>query len=87
MFLLCVDGLNFKKQVTNNFFGISFYYVFLGAEVLTGNTRVVFTTMGVCLCFAFGYMVLPLFAYFLRNWRFLMLAISLPGLVFLPLWW
>ncbi|XP_018547581.1 solute carrier family 22 member 5 isoform X1 [Lates calcarifer] len=59
----------------------------LGTEIFTGNTRVLFSSMGVCLGFAFGYMILPLFAYFLRDWRSLLLALSLPGLLYLPLWW
>ncbi|XP_023285145.1 solute carrier family 22 member 5-like isoform X2 [Seriola lalandi dorsalis] len=59
----------------------------LGTEILTGNVRVLFSSMGVCLAFAFGYMMLPLFAYFLRDWRSLLLALSVPGLLYLPLWW
>ncbi|XP_026226008.1 solute carrier family 22 member 5-like [Anabas testudineus] len=59
----------------------------LGTEILTGRVRVLFSSMGVCLSFAFGYMMLPLFAYFLRDWRTLCLALSLPGLLYLPLWW
>ncbi|XP_070773142.1 organic cation/carnitine transporter 2-like [Enoplosus armatus] len=59
----------------------------LGTEILTGNVRVLFSSMGVCLSFAFGYMMLPLFAYFLRDWKSLLLALSVPGLLYLPLWW
>uniref|UniRef100_A0A672YDE4 Solute carrier family 22 member 5-like n=1 Tax=Sphaeramia orbicularis TaxID=375764 RepID=A0A672YDE4_9TELE len=59
----------------------------LGTEVLSGNVRVLFSTLGVCLCFAIGYMVLPLLAYFLRDWRPLLLTISLAGLLYIPLWW
>ncbi|KAK2828101.1 hypothetical protein Q5P01_019135 [Channa striata] len=59
----------------------------LGTEILTGHVRVLFSSMGVSLAFAFGYMMLPLFAYFLRDCRSLLLALSLPGLLYLPLWW
>ncbi|XP_026226005.1 solute carrier family 22 member 4-like isoform X2 [Anabas testudineus] len=59
----------------------------LGAEILTGSVRVLYSSMGTCLSFAVGYMMLPLFAYFLRDWRSLMLALSLPGLAYFPLWW
>ncbi|XP_029304014.1 solute carrier family 22 member 5-like [Cottoperca gobio] len=58
----------------------------LGTEILTGNIRVLFSSLGVCLGFAIGYMVLPLFAYFLRDWKSLLIAISLPGLLYIPLW-
>ncbi|CAJ1063490.1 solute carrier family 22 member 5-like [Xyrichtys novacula] len=59
----------------------------LGAEILTGNVRVIFSSMAVCLGFAVGFMMLPLIAYCLRDWRSLLLALSLPGLACLPLWW
>ncbi|XP_042355459.1 solute carrier family 22 member 5-like [Plectropomus leopardus] len=59
----------------------------LGSEILTGNVRVLFSSLGVGLSFSFGYMMLPLFAYFLRDWKSLLLAISLPGLLYIPLWW
>ncbi|XP_077402588.1 solute carrier family 22 member 4-like isoform X2 [Vanacampus margaritifer] len=59
----------------------------LGTEILTGNARVIYSSMGVCLGFAFGYMTLPLFAYFFRSWKTLLLAIGLPGLFYIPLWW
>ncbi|XP_077360392.1 solute carrier family 22 member 4-like isoform X2 [Festucalex cinctus] len=59
----------------------------LGTEILTGNARVVYASMGVCLGFALGYMTLPLFAYFLRSWKTLLLVIGLPGLFYIPLWW
>ncbi|XP_038184320.1 solute carrier family 22 member 4 isoform X2 [Arvicola amphibius] len=32
-------------------------------------------------------MVLPLFAYFIRDWRMLLLALTLPGVLCVPLWW
>ncbi|KAM9780953.1 solute carrier family 22 member 4-like isoform 3-T3 [Syngnathus typhle] len=59
----------------------------LGTEILTGNARVAYASTGVCLGFAFGYMTLPLFAYFLRSWKTLTLAIALPGFFYIPLWW
>ncbi|XP_075957620.1 organic cation/carnitine transporter 2-like [Anarhichas minor] len=59
----------------------------LGNEILTGHVRVLFSSLGVCLGFAIGYMMLPLFAYFLRDWKSLLLALSLPGLLYIPLWW
>ncbi|XP_040478410.1 solute carrier family 22 member 4 isoform X2 [Ursus maritimus] len=34
-----------------------------------------------------GYMLLPLFAYFIRDWRMLLLALTVPGVLCIPLWW
>lgn len=34
-----------------------------------------------------GYAILSLLAYFLRDWRQLMLAVSLPGALLLGFWW
>lgn len=60
---------------------------FAGTEVLSGRVRVVFSSLGVCLSFTIGYMLLPLFAYFIRDWKYLLVVLSLPGLICLPLWW
>ncbi|KPP61316.1 solute carrier family 22 member 5-like [Scleropages formosus] len=59
----------------------------LGSEILTGSARVLYSSLGVCLFFAFGYMMLPLIAFFIRDWRMLLVALSLPGLAYIPLWW
>nr|XP_040037473.1 solute carrier family 22 member 5-like [Gasterosteus aculeatus aculeatus] len=77
--LLFISGLG---QISNY---ISAFV--LGNEILTGRVRVLFSSLGVCLAFAFGFMMLPLFAYFLRDWRSLLLATSLPSLLYIPLWW
>ncbi|XP_049728622.1 solute carrier family 22 member 4 isoform X2 [Elephas maximus indicus] len=34
-----------------------------------------------------GYMLLPLFAYFIRDWRMLLLVLTVPGVLCVPLWW
>ncbi|KAK4814350.1 hypothetical protein QYF61_016308 [Mycteria americana] len=59
----------------------------LGTEILGKSVRIIFSTLGVCIFFAIGYMLLPLFAYFIRDWRMLLLALTVPGLLCIPLWW
>uniref|UniRef100_A0A3B5LCU2 Major facilitator superfamily (MFS) profile domain-containing protein n=1 Tax=Xiphophorus couchianus TaxID=32473 RepID=A0A3B5LCU2_9TELE len=51
----------------------------LGMEVLGPRTRTVFSTAAVSLFFGVGYMLLPLFAFFITDWRMLLLA-----LMFIP---
>ncbi|XP_053319371.1 organic cation/carnitine transporter 2-like [Spea bombifrons] len=59
----------------------------LGAEILGKSVRIIFSTLGVCIFYAIGYMLLPLFAYFIREWRMLLLALTVPGIFCIPLWW
>ena len=59
----------------------------VGSELLGKSTRVTFSTLGVCVFYAIGYALLPLLAYFIRSWRVLLAALSLPGLLYIPLWW
>ena len=58
-----------------------------GAEILSGSVRVLYSSLGVCLCFAIGYMMLPLIAFYIRDWRKLLVTLSVPGLIYIPLWW
>nr|KAF6448788.1 hypothetical protein HJG63_017732 [Rousettus aegyptiacus] len=51
----------------------------LGTEILGKSVRIIFSTLGVCIFFAVGYMLLPLFAYFIRDWRMLLLALTERG--------
>ncbi|XP_023387668.1 organic cation/carnitine transporter 2 isoform X2 [Pteropus medius] len=58
-----------------------------GTEILGKSVRIIFSTLGVCIFYAFGYMLLPLFAYFIRDWRMLLLALTVPGVLCVVLWW
>ncbi|CAG5871693.1 unnamed protein product [Menidia menidia] len=59
----------------------------LGTEILSPRVRTVYSTAGVSLFFAVGYMLLPLLAFFIRDWRMLLLCLTLPSCLSLPLWW
>ncbi|XP_033890073.1 organic cation/carnitine transporter 2-like isoform X1 [Acipenser ruthenus] len=59
----------------------------LGTELLGKSSRVAYSTLGICVFYGLGYIILPLLAYCLRGWRMLLLAMSLPGLLYIPLWW
>ncbi|KAJ8383089.1 hypothetical protein SKAU_G00038670 [Synaphobranchus kaupii] len=58
-----------------------------GNELLGESSRLAFSTLGLCLFYALGYTVLPLCAYFIRSWRILLLVLTLPGFLYIPLWW
>ncbi|XP_029590282.1 solute carrier family 22 member 5 isoform X1 [Salmo trutta] len=59
----------------------------LGSELLIRNVRINFASLGVSICYAIGYTALPMFAWFIRSWRILLIALSVPGFLYIPLWW
>ncbi|XP_030621383.1 solute carrier family 22 member 21-like [Chanos chanos] len=59
----------------------------LGCEILSKSTRASFAFIGLSLCYAIGYIFLPLFAYYIRTWRILLIALSIPGFLYIPMWW
>ncbi|XP_040907432.1 solute carrier family 22 member 5-like [Toxotes jaculatrix] len=59
----------------------------LGTEILGPRVRTIFSTAGVSLFFGVGYMLLPLLAFFIRDWRMLLLGLTVPSFLCLPLWW
>ncbi|XP_066572981.1 solute carrier family 22 member 4 isoform X2 [Amia ocellicauda] len=63
------------------------FHFFNGSEILSKSIRIIYSTLGVCICYAIGYMMLPLAAFFIRDWRILLLILSIPGLFYIPLWW
>uniref|UniRef100_H2RVK8 Solute carrier family 22 member 21 n=1 Tax=Takifugu rubripes TaxID=31033 RepID=H2RVK8_TAKRU len=69
-----------------NTFSYSSTFV-LGSELLSPRLRKTFATLGVNLGFAVGYMMLPLLAFLIRDWRMLLVALALPNLLYIPFWW
>ncbi|XP_072120593.1 organic cation/carnitine transporter 2-like isoform X1 [Mobula birostris] len=59
----------------------------LGSELLADSMRIVYSTFGVGVFYAIGYMFLPFVAYFIREWRTLMMTLTLCCLLYIPLWW
>ncbi|XP_033507203.1 organic cation/carnitine transporter 2-like [Epinephelus lanceolatus] len=59
----------------------------LGSEILRSRARMSFSLLGHSLGFGFGYALLPLFAFFIRGWRMLLVASAIPGFLFIPAWW
>ncbi|KAJ8285166.1 hypothetical protein GJAV_G00023060 [Gymnothorax javanicus] len=59
----------------------------LGAEILSPKARIIYSTVGVGTFFSLGYMLNPLLAFFIRDWRTLLAAIIVPGIFYIPLWW
>ncbi|XP_078087705.1 organic cation/carnitine transporter 2-like [Mustelus asterias] len=61
--------------------------IVLGSELLGKSIRVTFATVGSFIPYAFGYMFLPLVAYFVRSWWMLLSILSLFGFLYIPLRW
>ncbi|XP_063046441.1 organic cation/carnitine transporter 2-like [Engraulis encrasicolus] len=59
----------------------------LGSEILNKSARESFGIIGVGYGYAIGYGFLPLFAYYLRDWRTLQIGLSLLGFLYFPLFW
>uniref|UniRef100_UPI00398EA0FE organic cation/carnitine transporter 2-like n=1 Tax=Pristiophorus japonicus TaxID=55135 RepID=UPI00398EA0FE len=59
----------------------------LGSELFGKSGRIAYTTVGICISYALGYSLLPLCAYYIRDWRMLLLTLTLPEILYVPLWW
>ncbi|KAM8854981.1 organic cation/carnitine transporter 2-like isoform 2-T2 [Spinachia spinachia] len=68
-------------------FVVLFFMLGLGSEILMGSTRVIFSSLCLPWAYVFGELMLPVTSYLLSNWRHLSLAMAVPGLACIPLWW
>ncbi|KAM6954820.1 organic cation/carnitine transporter 2-like isoform 1-T1 [Lycodopsis pacificus] len=59
----------------------------LGSEILMGSTRVLFSSLCMPWAYVLGILMLTVTAYLVRSWRHLSLAMAVPGLACIPLWW
>uniref|UniRef100_A0A3P8W4B6 Major facilitator superfamily (MFS) profile domain-containing protein n=2 Tax=Cynoglossus semilaevis TaxID=244447 RepID=A0A3P8W4B6_CYNSE len=68
---------------------ISCYHtsLILGSEMLSPSVREIFILLGHCTGFSLGIVVLPLFAYLMRDWRMLLGTMAIPCILLLPAWW
>ncbi|XP_068085603.1 organic cation transporter protein isoform X2 [Anabrus simplex] len=71
--------------------GLSSSGVFLVAYVLAmemvGPSKRLFAGVVVQMFFTLGYIFTAVLAYFIKDWRILQVALTLPGTVFLIYWW
>lgn len=58
-----------------------------GTEIMTGRVRNLFVSVGFTMSCAFGFLITPLFAYALRDWKSLLMVVSLPCIIYIPLYW
>ncbi|XP_034039404.1 solute carrier family 22 member 5-like [Thalassophryne amazonica] len=80
--MFCV--LNFLRGISQ----ISYITaVILGSEILNKSARVSYTLLGHDLGYGLGYALLPLLAFFIQEWRMLLVTAALPGFLFIALWW
>uniref|UniRef100_A0A8C5N4S0 Solute carrier family 22 member 5-like n=1 Tax=Gouania willdenowi TaxID=441366 RepID=A0A8C5N4S0_GOUWI len=85
--VLCI--LIFIASSGNIFYSVwvFFPYCSTGCEILNGKVRVLYSSLGISFGYSIGYMLLPLFAYFLRDWKSLQVGLALPVLFYIPMWW
>ncbi|TWW72647.1 Solute carrier family 22 member 4 [Takifugu flavidus] len=79
--MFCI--LNWLKGVSQ-IYSVS---IILGSELLPKSSRVTFSTIAISLGYCFGYMLLPLSAYFIRGWRMLLVVSAILSFLQVPTCW
>ncbi|XP_073978691.1 organic cation transporter protein-like isoform X2 [Rhodnius prolixus] len=64
-----------------------FLVAYVIAMELVGPKRRMFAGVAFQLFFTAGFLVTAGAAYFIRDWRFLQIALTLPGIIFFTYWW
>ncbi|EDW80822.1 uncharacterized protein Dwil_GK11735 [Drosophila willistoni] len=81
----------FTYTISRMIVGATTSGVFLVAYVIAlemvGPSYRLFAGTVMQMFFSIGFMLIPLFAYFIHDWRWLQIALTLPGLVFLCYYW
>ncbi|XP_075216993.1 organic cation transporter isoform X2 [Lycorma delicatula] len=76
----------FRMMVGASTSGVFLVAYVIGLEMV-GPQKRMFAGVAVQFFFSTGYILTAAFAYFLRDWRWLQIGISVPGLLFLTYWW
>lgn len=64
-----------------------FLVAYVIAMEMVGPSRRLFAGVVSMMFFSFGYMLVGAFAYFITDWRYLQIALTLPGILFMAYYW
>ncbi|XP_033230040.1 organic cation transporter protein-like [Belonocnema kinseyi] len=76
----------FRSIVGSTTSGV-FLVAYVIALEMVGPKKRLIAGVGVQLFFTIGYIMTAGFAYFIRDWRMLQIALTLPNILFLVYWW
>ncbi|XP_048512987.1 organic cation transporter protein-like [Athalia rosae] len=76
----------FRSIVTSTENGLLVITVVSALEMLVSEKRLL-AGIGIQIFYSFGYISVALFAYFIRDWRFLQAALAVPSFGLLTYWW
>ncbi|XP_034487003.1 organic cation transporter-like protein [Drosophila innubila] len=64
-----------------------FLVAYVIAMEMVGPAKRLYAGISVMMFFSLGYMLTAAFAYFVHDWRYLQIALTLPGLIFMCYYW
>lgn len=68
-------------------YNLSSLRVFISALEMVGPKKRMFAGVAVQLFFTAGFLLTAGFAYFIKDWRHLQIALTLPGVLFFSYYW